>query len=130
MTMKKDDILSKLRIIIPKTDEAPNYDAIMDYTVDKVLSDISNYTNIAVDELPDSILFIAVGMSNDLIRTTGLLDQNDSTLGTLGVSSITEGDESITFRSIGDDIAKIQASTPISKDYRLQLNAYRKLRWD
>lgn len=127
MTMIKEDILSKLRIIIPKTDEAPNYDAIMDYTVDKVLNDIANYTNIAVNELPESIIFIAVGMSNDLIRTTGLLDQGDSSL---GVSSITEGDESISFRSIGDDIAKIQASAPISKDYRLQLNAYRKLRWD
>lgn len=126
--MQKADILDRLKVIIPKNeDNSTTYDAIVGYTVDKVLQDIRNYTHIPDnEELPNGLLFVAVGMCNTLIKTTGMLNPQEDTL---GVSSITEGDESISYRAIGDDISKIAASNPISQDYRIQLNGYRRLDW-
>ncbi|UQS85859.1 hypothetical protein MOO46_07665 (plasmid) [Apilactobacillus apisilvae] len=126
--MDKDFILSKIKLFVPNDSNNPNYDSAIEYVVDKVMQDIANYTHIPLKELPDGLKYTAVGMSVDLINSTEMLvpqaERNN------GISSVTEGDESVTFKSIAEDISLVNQTNSVTKDYYYQLNSYRRLNFD
>ncbi|MCL0330607.1 hypothetical protein [Apilactobacillus xinyiensis] len=126
--MDKQWILDKVTMLIPNTYNFDSYDKILDYVVDKTMNDVAIYTNVPIEELSGAVSYIVVDMCVTLVKSTEVLtpleDRDD------GISSVTEGDESVTFKPISESIASINAANPITKDYRGQLNHFRRLRFD
>lgn len=126
--MDKNIVLSKVKMLLPNDNNNPNYDAIIGYVVDKTCQNAANYTHVPVNELSDDIDYTVIDMCIDLITSADMLtpiSEQDK-----GISSVTEGDEAVTFKSIGEDIAAINTANPITKDYRSQLNRFRRLNFD
>ncbi|MCL0319378.1 hypothetical protein [Apilactobacillus xinyiensis] len=122
--MDKQFILDKVKLLIPNTYANDSYDEILDYVIDKVIQDIANYTHISKDELPEELNHTAVGMSVTLIKTDELLVPVNEQANN-GVASITEGNESISFKSTADEYLKIQSANAVTKDYKKTLNQFR-----
>lgn len=94
-----------------------------DITLQFVLSDvkqiIKNYCHIK--EVPKELNTTVLRMAIDLYRNKNL-GEEESSLGS--ISSITEGDTSISYRSSATEF-----KDSLLNDYKAQLNKYRKLVW-
>ncbi|WP_282804574.1 phage head-tail connector protein [Clostridium tetani] len=94
-----------------------------DITLQFVLSDvkqiIKNYCH--VKEVPEELNTTALKMAIDLYRNQNL-GEEETPLGS--ISSITEGDTSISYRSNAAEF-----KDRLLNDYKAQLNKYRKLVW-
>lgn len=94
-------------------------DPILEFIIDDVTETIKNYCH--VSSIPSGLLNTAYRMAMDLYRNENIGDLSIS----IGqVSSITEGDTSTSFKS-----STAEFKDHIMKDYRTQLNKYRKLVW-
>ncbi|WP_353486149.1 hypothetical protein [Apilactobacillus xinyiensis] len=122
--MDKQFIVEKVKLLIPNSTKNDSYDDILDYVIDKVIQDIANYTHIPTAELSEELNHTAVGMCVALIKSDELLvptsEQSNN-----GVASITEGNESISFKSTADEYLKIQSANAVTKDYKKTLNQFR-----
>lgn len=98
-------------------------DSDKDITLQFVLSDvkqiIKNYCHIK--EVPEELNTTVLKMAIDMYRNENL-GEEESSLGP--ISSITEGDTSISYRSSANEF-----KDSLLKDYKAQLNKYRKLVW-
>ena len=47
--MDKEHIVNQVKLLIPNNNKNPDYDKIMNFTVDKITNDIANYCNIPID---------------------------------------------------------------------------------
>ena len=109
--------LEKLKILLGITDDSK--DVILQFTIENVEEIIINYCNI--EEVPEGLYTTGYRMCMDLYRNENLGNEE----GALGsISSISEGDTSTSFRS---NITEFKDS--LLKDYKKQLNKYRKLVW-
>lgn len=100
----------------------PDTDATQDYSLEFIIGDVTetilNYCNL--DELPAGLVNTAYRMAVDLYR----YDRPGDGSAPLAVSSISEGDTSTSFTSAADAL-----NEGLLRDYRGQLNRYRKLGW-
>jgi hypothetical protein len=94
-------------------------DIALQFVIDDTTEIIMSYCNL--EELPSGLSNTAYRMAIDLYRNENLGDENIP-LGS--VSSISEGDTTVNYRS---NIAEFKDT--LIKDYRVQLNRYRKLVW-
>lgn len=94
----------------------------LQFILDDVEETILNYCN--VEEIPDGLKNTAYRMAMDIYRSENIGQANDDIKGE--VSSITEGDTSISFKATGEN--KLKADN-ILKNYQAQLSKYRKLVW-
>lgn len=94
-------------------------DAILEFTIDDVEETIKNHCNI--DEIPTGLNNTVMRMSMDLYKNENLGNE-ETALGS--ISSISEGDTSTSFRSSATEF-----KDNLLKDYKTQLNKYRKLVW-
>lgn len=94
-------------------------DAILEFTISNVEEIIQNHCN--TEEVPEGLYTTGYRMCMDLYRNENLGNE-ESALGS--ISSISEGDTSTSFRS---NITEFKDS--LLKDYKKQLNRYRKLVW-
>ena len=120
-----DEIKKKLMEFLPNTDNMPNYDSILEFTLDKVISDISIYTNIPILELPEELEPTMLGLAVQTINTHQWLVPKDQQVG--NVQSLSEGDTSVSFRSPSDIYSALQAINTIADNYVLLLNNFRRL---
>ena len=120
-----DEIKKKLMEFLPNTDNMPNYDSILEFTLDKVISDISIYTNIPILELPEELEPTMLGLAVQTIDTHQWLVPKDQQVG--NVQSLSEGDTSVSFRSPSDIYSALQAINTIAYNYVLLLNNFRRL---
>ena len=93
---------------------------LIDYSVDRVIRSVANFTNIPVDKLPPEIDSTITAMCLQLIQThewTG----NDV------VNSISEGDVSVNFGSPAEIYAQVQKLNPITDDFISDLIHFRRL---
>ena len=120
-----DEIKKKLMEFLPNTDNMPNYDSILEFTLDKVISDISIYTNIPILELPEELEPTMLGLAVQTIDTHQWLVPKDQQVG--NVQSLSEGDTSVSFRSPSDIYSALQAINTIADNYVLLLNNFRRL---
>ena len=120
-----DEIKKKLMEFLPNTDNMPNYDSILEFTLDKVISDISIYTNIPILELPEELEPTMLGLAVQTIDTHQWLVPKDQQVG--NVQSLSEGDTSVSFRSPSDIYSALQAPNTIADNYVLLLNNFRRL---
>lgn len=121
--MDKERIVSQVKLLIPNNDENPNYDEIIDFTIDKIMNDIANYCNIPIDELPNELSTVVVSMAVQAIKVNGFLDSDSAT----NIQSLNEGDTSVTFKPVSDIYVALQGLNPITDNYTSILNNFRRL---
>ena len=121
--MDKERIVSQVKLLIPNNDENPNYDEIIDFTIDKIMNDIANYCNIPIDELPNELSTVVVSMAVQAIKVNGFLDSDSTT----NIQSLNEGDTSVTFKPVSDIYVALQGLNPITDNYTSILNNFRRL---
>lgn len=121
--MDKERIVSQVKLLVPNNDENPSYEKIIDFTVDKIMSDIANYCNISIDELPNELSTVVVNMAVQAIKVNGFLDSESAT----NIQSLSEGDTSVTFKPVSDIYVALQGLNPITDNYTNILNSFRRL---
>ena len=121
--MDKEHIADQVKLLIPNNNENPDYDKIIDFTVDKIMNDIANYCNIPIDELPNELSTVVVNMAVQAIKVNGLLDSEN----TANIQSLNEGDVSVTFKPVSDIYVALQGLNPITNNYTSILNNFRRL---
>ncbi len=94
-------------------------DPLLEFVIEDVTETIKNYCNLV--SIPTGLMNTAYRMAMDLYRNENL---GDSSISIGQVSSITEGDTSTSFKS-----STAEFKDHIMKDYKAQLNKYRKLVW-
>ena len=121
--MDKEHIADQVKLLIPNNNENPDYDKIIDFTVDKIMNDIANYCNIPIDELPNELSTVVVSMVVQAIKVNGVLDSEN----TASIQSLNEGDVSVTFKPVSDIYVALQGLNPITDNYTSILNNFRRL---
>ena len=121
--MDKEHIVNQVKLLIPNNNENPDYDKIIDFTVDKIMNDIANYCNIPIDELPNELSTVVVNMAVQAIKVNGLLDSENIA----NIQSLNEGDTSVTFKPMSDIYLALQGLNPITDNYTNILNNFRRL---
>ena len=121
--MDKEYIVNQVKLLIPNSNENPDYDKIIDFTVDKIMNDIANYCNIPIDELPNELSTVAVSMAVQAIKVNGVLDGESAA----NIQSLNEGDTSVTFKPVSDIYVALQGLNPITDNYTSILNNFRRL---
>ena len=121
--MDKEYIVNQVKLLIPNNNKNPDYDKIIDFTVDKIMNDIANYCNIPIDELPNELSTVAVSMAVQAIKVNGILDSEN----TANIQSLNEGDVSVTFKPVSDIYVALQGLNPITDNYTGILNNFRGL---
>ena len=122
--MDKEYIISKVKLLLPNSDENPDYDEIIGFTVDKIMNDVANYCNIPVDELPKELSMVVINMTLQTMNTTEFLYGKDNSA---TIQSLNEGDTSVTFRPVSDVYMALQSLNPITDNYTSILNNFRRL---
>ena len=123
MDMDKERIINQVKLLIPNNNENPDYDKIIDFTVDKIMNDIANYCNIPIDELPNELATVVVSMAVQAIKVNGFLDGESAA----NIQSLNEGDTSVTFKPVSDIYLDLQGLNPITDNYTNILNNFRRL---
>ena len=121
--MDKEHIADQVELLIPNNNENPDYDKIIDFTVDKIMNDIANYCNIPIDELPNELSAVVVSMTVQAINVNGVLDSESAA----NIQSLNEGDTSVTFKPVSDIYLALQGLNPITDNYTNILNNFRRL---
>ena len=121
--MDKEHIANQVKLLIPNSNENPDYDKIVDFTVDKIMNDIANYCNIPIDELPNELSAVVVSMTVQAIKVNGFLDGESAA----NIQSLNEGDTSVTFKPVSDIYVALQGLNPITDNYTNILNNFRRL---
>ncbi len=121
--MDKEHIADQVKLLIPNNNENPDYDKIIDFTVDKIMNDIANYCNIPIDELPNELSTVVVNMAIQAIKVNGFLDSDSAA----NIQSLNEGDTSVTFKPMSDIYLTLQGLNPITDNYTNILNNFRRL---
>ena len=121
--MDKECIVNQVKLLVSNSNENPDYDKIVDFTVDKITNDIANYCNIPIDELPNELSTVAVSMAVQAIKVNGFLDSEN----TANIQSLNEGDVSVTFKPVSDIYVALQGLNPITDNYTSILNSFRRL---
>ena len=121
--MDKEHIVNQVKLLIPNNNKNPDYDKIIDFTVDKIMNDIANYCNIPIDELPNELSTVVVSMTVQAIKVNGFLDSDSAA----NIQSLNEGDTSVTFKPVSDIYLALQGLNPITDNYTNILNNFRRL---
>lgn len=121
--MDKECIVNQVKLLVSNSNENPDYDKIINFTVDKITNDIANYCNIPIDELPNELSTVAVSMAVQAIKVNGFLDSEN----TANIQSLNEGDVSVTFKPVSDIYVALQGLNPITDNYTSILNNFRRL---
>lgn len=120
-----EEVKKHLADFLPNTDNAPNYDSVLEFTLEKVISDVSIYTNIPILELPEELEPTILRLAVQTIDTHQWLVPKDQQVG--NIQSLSEGDTSVSFRSPSDIYSALQAINTITDNYVLLLNNFRRL---
>lgn len=111
--------LAKLKLLLGIAPEDMSQDVFLQFIMDDVEEMVKNYCKL--QEVPKGLVNTCYRMAMDIYRAEGIGEADAP----LSVSSITEGDTSTSFGSSRTEWLK----DTLLKDYKAQLNAYRKLRW-
>ncbi len=113
---RKKEIKDKIAQLLG---DKPNNDLI-DFSVDRVIQSVANFTNIPVNELPPEIDSTITAMCLQLIQTHDWTSKDV-------VNSISEGDVSVNFGSPAEIYAQVQKLNPITDDFINDLIHFRRL---
>ncbi|EDS78169.1 conserved hypothetical protein [Clostridium botulinum C str. Eklund] len=111
--------LDKLKQLLGIDKDDNTKDAFLEFALDDIFQIIKDYCHIK--EVPEELNNTVLKMAIDLYRNQNL-GEEETPLGS--ISSITEGDTSISYRSSANEF-----KDSLLNDYKSQLNRYRKLVW-
>ncbi|GAA3626404.1 hypothetical protein GCM10022297_01160 [Lactobacillus hamsteri] len=122
-----DDLLKELTelVAMPDGDDEDHYTKVLKYVLSKAIQDVANYTNIPVDELPEELDYTIVSLTIQVIDTHGWLTPDNDQTG--NVQSLSEGDTSVTFKSVTSIYSELQSVNFITDNYTNILNNFRRL---
>lgn len=120
-----NDLLVKLKQLLPNSDENPNYEFVTDYALTKTINDVSNYCHVSVEKLPEELDMTIIGMVVQVINTHQWLVPADQQSG--NVSSLSEGDASVSFRSPAEVYQQLQSLNTVTDNYVSILNSFRRI---
>lgn len=111
--------VERLKKLLGFSREVDSKDTVLEFILEDVEETVKNYCNISVipKELNSTILRMAIDMYKN-----ESLGSEDVALGS--IFSISEGDTSVSYRSSASEFKE-----SLLKDYKVQLNRYRKIRW-
>lgn len=121
-----DELLIKLKTLVPNSLNNAGYDAVVDYALDKTINDVANYVHIPILELPEELDTTIISMCYQLMFTHELLAPVDQQ--TSGVKSIAEGDTTVHFMTPSDVFVGLQQVNSVTDNYVAQLNTFRKVK--
>ena len=93
---------------------------LIDFSVDRVIQSVANFTNIPINELPPEIDSTITAMCLQLIQTHDWTSKDV-------VNSISEGDLSVNFGSTAEIYAQVQKLNPVTDDFISDLIHFRRL---
>ncbi|KRM37006.1 hypothetical protein FC39_GL000458 [Lactobacillus hamsteri DSM 5661 = JCM 6256] len=127
MHKRYDDLLKELTelVAMPDGDDEDHYTKVLKYVLSKAIQDVANYTNIPVDELPEELDYTIVSLTIQVIDTHGWLTPDNDQTG--NVQSLSEGDTSVTFKSVTSIYSELQSVNFITDNYTNILNNFRRL---
>lgn len=111
----------------PESVEQGIYDMLISMATDKIINDVSAFTNTPVDELPPSLDSAMLIKLSGWFTDTGVF-LSDKERQTGRVTGITEGDTSISYGSPQATISALGGTSFVDGDFRIQLMRYRRLR--
>ncbi|MEF9952204.1 MAG: phage head-tail connector protein [Clostridium sp.] len=112
-------MLEKIKSLLGIKRDDTSRDAIISFIIDDVTEIIKNYCG--VDLVPPGLNNTVIRMAIDIYRNENLGEEE----GPVGsISSITEGDTSVSYKGATSDY-----TTSMLKNYKTQLNRFRKVVW-
>ena len=111
--------VERLKKLLGFSREDDSKDTILEFILEDVEEMVKNYCN--VPTIPEQLNSTILRMAIDMYKNESL-GSEDIALGS--ISSISEGDTSVSYRSSASEVKE-----SLLKDYKSQLNRYRKLRW-
>lgn len=120
---RRDELLKQLNLLNPDDRSNPNYQVMLEFSFDKVVQDVTNYTHLVVGELPEGLDMVIIGLCQQFLATHQLLTPLADRDG--DVKTLSEGDTSVTFKSIGEVYAELQSINSLTDNYTAQLNSFR-----
>lgn len=111
--------VERLKKLLGFSRENDSKDTILEFILEDVEEMVKNYCN--VPTIPEQLNSTILRMAIDMYKNESL-GSEDIALGS--ISSISEGDTSVSYRSSASEFKE-----SLLKDYKSQLNRYRKIRW-
>ncbi|ENZ9563956.1 phage head-tail connector protein [Clostridioides difficile] len=111
--------VERLKKLLGFSREDDSKDTILEFILEDVEEMVKNYCN--VPTIPEQLNSTILRMAIDMYKNESL-GSEDIALGS--ISSISEGDTSVSYRSSASEFKE-----SLLKDYKVQLNRYRKIRW-
>ncbi|EMJ5513613.1 phage head-tail connector protein [Clostridioides difficile] len=111
--------VERLKKLLGFSREDDSKDTILEFILEDVEEMVKNYCN--VPTIPEQLNNTILRMAIDMYKNESL-GSEDIALGS--ISSISEGDTSVSYRSSASEFKE-----SLLKDYKSQLNRYRKIRW-
>ncbi|EII6798261.1 phage head-tail connector protein [Clostridioides difficile] len=111
--------VERLKKLLGFSREDDSKDTILEFILEDVEEMVKNYCN--VPTIPEQLNSTILKMAIDMYKNESL-GSEDIALGS--ISSISEGDTSVSYRSSASEFKE-----SLLKDYKSQLNRYRKIRW-
>ncbi|EMM0828942.1 phage head-tail connector protein [Clostridioides difficile] len=111
--------VERLKKLLGFSREDDSKDTILEFILEDVEEMVKNYCN--VPTIPEQLNSTILRMAIDMYKNKSL-GSEDIALGS--ISSISEGDTSVSYRSSASEFKE-----SLLKDYKSQLNRYRKIRW-
>ncbi|HBF6109038.1 TPA: phage head-tail connector protein, partial [Clostridioides difficile] len=109
----------RLKKLLGISKEDYSKEMILEFILEDVEEIVKNYCNVSV--IPEGLNSTVLRMAIDMYKNENL-GSEDIALGS--ISSISEGDTSVSYRSSASEFKE-----SLLKDYKSQLNRYRKIRW-
>ncbi|AKP41270.1 phage head-tail connector protein [Clostridioides difficile] len=111
--------VERLKKLLGISKEDYSKEMILEFILEDVEEIVKNYCNVSV--IPEGLNSTVLRMAIDMYKNENL-GSEDIALGS--ISSISEGDTSVSYRSSASEFKE-----SLLKDYKSQLNRYRKIRW-
>ena len=111
--------LNKLKQLLGIAETDISKDVVLEFIIEDTKETILNYCHLEV--IPKGLINTSYRMAVELYKNENLGDQSVA-LGS--ISSISEGDTSTSFRSNASEFKE-----SVLKNYKVQLNKYRRLTW-
>lgn len=102
-------------------------DDVLLFALETAIYDVLNYCHIEIDDWPEAIDNTTVLMTIDLINEASFIFKADAESVEGEVKSLTEGDFSISRETKADAYKKIMSAPSFSRNYRRNLNRFRRL---
>ncbi|WP_424571936.1 hypothetical protein ACOV5J_03040 [Weissella soli] len=127
---RMDSLTANLEQLQPRPESVSEgvYALLVSLSLQKIVNDVSAFTNTPVEELPESLDSAMLMKVSTWFTDAGVLmtsqERHES-----AVSSLTEGDTTVSFGSPQTAVSALNGVSFVDDEFKVQLMRHRKLRW-